>query len=149
MYCSIFWETAATQNCGHTQGISLTSLPGSCETRCRVPPGTGAADQAVQAHALPGGLRPARSIQPFRRRRRPPRQLKAGGPARCTALAIPRTAPTHWLFRLHIHWSLPSHYWLHTARHMAMHTAPVAHHTQRNGDGRCCLISRPRYVAIM
>ncbi len=21
-----FWETAATQNCGHTQGVSLTSL---------------------------------------------------------------------------------------------------------------------------
>ncbi len=26
MYGSSFWETAATQNCGHTQGISLTSL---------------------------------------------------------------------------------------------------------------------------
>ncbi len=25
-YGSSFWETAATQNCGHTQGISLTSL---------------------------------------------------------------------------------------------------------------------------
>jgi hypothetical protein len=35
------------------------------------------------------------------------------------------------LFRLRIHWSLPSLFWLHTARHMAMHTASVAHHTQR------------------
>ncbi len=26
LYGSSFWETAATQNCGHTQGISLTSL---------------------------------------------------------------------------------------------------------------------------
>ncbi len=26
MYGSSFWETAATQNCGHPQGISLTSL---------------------------------------------------------------------------------------------------------------------------
>ncbi len=25
LYGSSFWETAATQNCGHTQGMSLTS----------------------------------------------------------------------------------------------------------------------------
>ncbi len=28
LYGSSFWETADTQNCGHTQGISLTSLAG-------------------------------------------------------------------------------------------------------------------------
>ncbi len=27
VYGSSFWETAATQNCGHSQGISLKSLP--------------------------------------------------------------------------------------------------------------------------
>jgi hypothetical protein len=34
------------------------------------------------------------------------------------------------VIRLRIHWSLPSHYRLHTARPIVMHTASVAHHAQ-------------------
>ncbi len=62
------------------------------------------------------------------------------GSPRCRRLQLsrlPRLSTTphqqrlrRFLIRLHIHGRLPSHYRLHTARPIVMHTASVAHHTQ-------------------
>ncbi len=56
LYGSSFWETAATQNCGHTQGISLTSLV-QAGTDCRPSSGCAALSDSESARLGHGAAR--------------------------------------------------------------------------------------------